>query len=238
MDKVAIKLTDVSKKYTLHHEKPTLVENIFFKKTSEEFWALKDISFEVNRGERVGIIGPNGSGKTTLLKIVAGITTPTEGELITKGRAVSLIGLDAGFHPELTGEENLYLNALLLGYSKEGIKRNYKNIVDFAGIKKFMDSPLYTYSSGMILRLGFSVAVFSSPDILLVDEDLAVGDKEFQKKALEKTSEFIRKNKTVVFASHNLNFISSNCEIAILLENGRLMKEGKTKDIIDYYTTT
>lgn len=180
-NKIAINLKDVTKSYILHHEKPTFVEDIIMRKRKENFLAINNISLKIKKGERIGIIGSNGSGKTTLLKLISGITIPTKGKVITNGRLISLIDLDAGFHPDLTGEENILLNGLILGLSKTEIIENYNKIIDFADIGKFIDSPLYTYSSGMRLRLGFAVAINANPDILVLDENISVGDEDFKK---------------------------------------------------------
>jgi len=235
MSQVVVKLTSVSKKYVLHHEKPTLMENIFSARTKEEFWALKDINITVNKGERVGIIGPNGVGKTTLLEIITGITTPTSGKVATNGKIVSLIELEAGFHPELTGEENIYLNGLLVGMSKEEIQSKLKQIISFADIGQFIDTPMYTYSEGMKLRLGFSVVVHTNPDTLVLDENLAVGDQDFKKKSYKKIQEFFVEGKTVIVASHYIEFLESNCDRIIWLVNGKIKMDGATKKVIQAY---
>lgn len=235
MNKVAVKLSGVSKKYTLHHGKPTLAENVFSRETKEEFWALKKINLTIKRGERVGIIGPNGSGKTTLLEIIVGITTPTTGDVTTKGKIVSLIELEAGFHPELTGEENIFLSGLLVGMSKNEIKVKLKDIISFADVDQFIDAPLYTYSGGMKLRLGFSVVVHTEPDTLVLDETLAVGDQDFQKKSFNKIKEFFVAGKTIIIVSHNLGFLKANCDRVIWLSNGRIKQDGPTKRVIGCY---
>ncbi len=235
MGKVAVKLAKVSKKYVLHHEKPTLAENIFFRKTKEEFWALKNINLTINKGERVGIIGPNGSGKTTLLEIISGITTPTTGTVTTNGKLVSLIELEAGFHPDLTGEENIYLNGLIIGMSRDEIKSRLKQIIAFADIGRFIDAPMYTYSGGMKLRLGFSVVVHTQLDTLVLDEVMAVGDQNFQKKSFKKVKEFFAKGNTIIIVSHNLGFLKANCDRTIWLSNGRIEQDGPTKRVIGCY---
>jgi ABC-type polysaccharide/polyol phosphate transport system ATPase subunit len=210
------------------------VGTLFRLESREKFQALKDISFEIFKGEKVGIIGPNGSGKTTILKLIAGIATPTTGEISTKGRVVSLIELEAGFHPELTGEENIYLNGLIVGMTRAEIDKKYQKIIKFSGLKKFIDSPLYTYSSGMSLRLGFSIAVHSDPDILLLDEAIAVGDEEFRKKSLEKINEFFKQGRTIVSVSHWLDYLRTNCTRIIWVENGKVIKDGGVW-VIDSY---
>lgn len=233
MNNIVIKLSRVSKRYILHHEKPTLAESLFRKK--EEFWALRDISLAVKKGDKLGIIGLNGAGKSTLLKIIVGITVPTSGEVETKGRIASLIALEAGFHPDLTGEENVFINGLLLGMSKQKIKKSFKSIVNFSGIKKFIDTPLHTFSAGMKLRLGFSVAIHSDPDILVIDEVIATGDKEFEKKSYKKMQEFFKKKKTILFVSHDLKAVEKLCSKTLWIEKGRVKFFGPTKKVIARY---
>lgn len=223
-NQIAIRLENVSKKYTIHHEKPTLVEKLARGK-DEEFWALKDVNLTIRKGERVGIIGPNGSGKTTLLKIIAGITTPTGGTVETYGKIVSLIDLEAGFHPDLTGIQNIYLNGMLLGMTQSEIQKKLVRVIHFADIKQFIDTPLFTYSNGMALRLGFSVAVHANPDILLLDENLSAGDIQFRKKAEHKIQQFYRQHKTVIIATHQLDFIRANCTRVLEMDNGKIRKD-------------
>ncbi|MFH0750170.1 MAG: ABC transporter ATP-binding protein [Candidatus Gottesmanbacteria bacterium] len=229
-NKIAIQLTNVSKKYEIHHEKPTLVEK-FVKGRKEQFTAINNISLTIKKGEFVGIIGPNGSGKTTLLKIVAGITTPTKGCVQTKGRVISLIDLEAGFHPDLTGIQNIYLNGILLGMSKDQITREIPSIIDFADIHQFIDVPLFTYSSGMKLRLGFAIAVHSNPDVLVLDESIGVGDKKFQNTSLKKIHQFFHKGKTIIVASHWFTYIKQNCERVLVMEKGRIKNDGTIHSI-------
>ena len=238
MDNLAIRLSGVSKKYTLHHEKPTLIENILSRKNDEEFWALKNINLEIKKGEKLGIIGPNGSGKTTLLEIIAGITIPTKGKVVTKGKIVSLIELQAGFHPELTGEENIFLNGMLIGMSKSEIAEKKDSIIDFSGIGKFIDSPLFSYSSGMALRLGFSIAIHSDPDILLLDENIHVGDREFTLKSKRKLRELTENGITFVLVSQWMEFISEYCKKGVVLSGGELVYTGTIAKAIKYYTKT
>ena len=235
---IAIRLTNISKRYTIHHEKPTLAEKIM--KTAkwqrdEQFWALKDINLEIKKGERVGIIGPNGSGKTTLLKIISGITTPTIGTAETIGKIVSLIDLDAGFHPDLTGYQNIYLNAMLLGRKKSEIDNSLKSIIDFADIKQFIDTPLFTYSQGMKLRLGFSITVHADPDILILDESLYVGDQIFQEKALKKIKDLFNKGKTILVVTHWLDYVKNNCNKIVVMKNGRISRTGSRHLVDDFY---
>lgn len=233
MNNIAVKLSQVSKKYILHHEKPTLAESLFRKK--EEFWALKNLSLTVKKGEKLGIIGPNGAGKSTLLKIITGITVPTYGKVEAYGRIASLIDLEAGFHPDLTGEENVYINGLLLGMTKKQIRKNFNDIINFSGIKKFIDSPLHTYSTGMKLRLGFSVAVHSNPDILIIDEIISAGDEKFQKKSYQKMQEFFKKKKTILFVSHYLEVVKKLCPQTLWLDKGGAKFLGPSKKIISQY---
>lgn len=219
---IAIELQDVSKSYEIHHEKPTLVEK-FVKGRNETFWALKHINLTIRKGEKVGIVGHNGSGKTTLLKIIAGIATPTSGIVKTYGRVVSLIDLEAGFNVDLTGYQNIYINGLLLGMRKKEIEEKIHSIIAFADIKQFIDAPLFTYSQGMKLRLGFSVAVHTNPDILLLDENMAVGDESFREKSLKKIEESFQKGKTILMVSQWREYIKKHCERVLEMREGRIM---------------
>ena len=202
----------------------------------EEFWALKDVSFDIGQGEVVGIIGRNGAGKSTLLKILSRTTTPTTGQVKIKGRVASLLEVGTGFHPELTGRENIFLNGAILGMHKKEIQQKFDEIVDFSGVERYIDTPVKRYSSGMYVRLAFAVAAHLEPDILIVDEVLAVGDAEFQKKALGKMKEVSkREGRTVLFVSHNMEAILNLCPQSILLTNGILSQIGSTSSIIDKY---
>lgn len=230
---LAIRLIGVSKKYFIHHEKPTLAERII-KNRDEEFWALKKINLSINKGQRIGIIGSNGSGKTTLLKIISGITEPSNGKVQTEGKIVSLIDLDAGFHPELTGDENIRLNGLLLGMSKREIEEKRSNIVAFADIGNFISAPFYTYSEGMKLRLGFAVAIHTDPDIVLLDENIAVGDKYFSQKSHNKIKDLLKSGKTILIVSHWLEFLKENCDKVIWMEKGRVKRSGGMKLLEQY----
>lgn len=230
---VAVSLTDVSKKYKIHHEKPTLVEKFIHGK-NETFWALQDINLTIHSGERVGIIGHNGSGKTTLLKIITGITTPTHGKILTNGKIVSLIDLEAGFHGDLTGEQNIYLNGMLLGMTKKEIESKIRQIIAFADLKQFIDAPLFTYSNGMALRLGFAIAINADPDILILDESVVVGDIDFQKKAQRKIEQLFKENKTIILAAHWLEFIEKNCDRIIQIEKSRIIHDGNVKLLANY----
>lgn len=235
MQDIVIKLTNISKKYVLHHEKPTLVENIFSRKTKEEFWALKKINIVIKKGEKVGIVGHNGSGKTTLLEIISGITVPTTGKIATSGRLATLIELEAGFHPDLTGEENIYFNGLMIGMSKNEIRANFKKIISFADIGVFIDAPMYTYSEGMKLKLGFSIMVHANPDILVLDENMAVGDRSFHNKSYSKIEEFIEQNKTIIVVTHYLEFLKKKCDRVIWLKEGKIIRDGGMRKVIKEY---
>lgn len=203
--------------------------------TTEEFWALKDISFKVKQGEVIGIIGRNGAGKTTLLKILSRITEPTTGRFRIKGRVASLLEVGTGFHPELTGRENIFLNGAILGMGKAEIKRKFDEIVNFAEIDKFLDTPVKRYSSGMYVRLAFAVAAHLEPEILLVDEVLAVGDAQFQKKCLGKMGEVAEGGRTVLFVSHNMQAIRQLCDRAILISSGKIVMDDDASKAIEHY---
>jgi len=248
-----IKLENLSKKYKIVHEREgakysTLRDEMVsaVKKpflwlagrgsARENVWVLKNINLEIEPGEVLGIIGPNGAGKTTLLKILAKITPPSEGKAVIGGRVGSLLEVGTGFHPELTGRENIYLNGAILGMSKEEIKNKFEEIIEFAGVKKFLDTPVKRFSDGMRVRLAFSVAAHLEPEILLVDEVLSVGDIEFQKKCLGKMSEVTQKSgRTILFVSHNMGQIRKLCQRVILLNNGVIEKEGNPKTVVDDY---
>lgn len=206
------------------------------KSENDYVWALKDINFEVKQGEVIGIIGRNGAGKSTLLKILSKVTQPTEGAIKLKGRIASLLEVGTGFHPELTGRENIFLNGALLGMTKAEIKTKFDAIVDFAGVERYIDTPVKRYSSGMYVRLAFAVAAFLEPEILIVDEVLAVGDTEFQNKCLGRMKDVsVNDGRTVLFVSHNLPSLKAICERGILLQNGQMAGDGKISDIIDLY---
>ena len=202
---------------------------------SEEFWALKDISFEVKQGDRIGIIGRNGAGKSTLLKILSRITEPTSGTARIRGRVASLLEVGTGFHPELTGRENIFLNGAILGMTRIEIRKKFDEIVAFAEVEKFLDTPVKRYSSGMYVRLAFAVAAHLEPEILIVDEVLAVGDAQFQKKCLGKMEEVGREGRTVLFVSHNMGAINRLCSTCLMLDRGRLVSHGATEKVIRDY---
>jgi len=204
-------------------------------RVGEDLWALKDVSFSVKQGEVLGIIGNNGAGKSTLLKILSRVTAPTSGRVKVKGRIASLLEVGTGFHPELTGRENTYLNGAILGMSRQEIDRKFDEIVDFSGVEKFIDTPVKRYSSGMKVRLGFSVAAHLDPEILIVDEVLAVGDAEFQKKCLGKLGDVAGEGRTVLFVSHNMGAIETLCKNVILLMGGEIRERGVSRTVISNY---
>ena len=203
----------------------------------ETFTALEDVTFEVARGSTFAVIGENGSGKSTLLKLVAGITRPTSGSLVVDGRVSALIELGAGFHPEISGRENVAINAIMLGLTRKQLERSYDAIVDFAELRDFIDAPVKTYSSGMYMRLGFAVAIHTDPDLLLIDEVLAVGDEAFTRKCLDKISEFRRRGKTILFVTHSLGLVEKMCDDVLWLNHGRTRGRGDPRRVVDEYLT-
>jgi lipopolysaccharide transport system ATP-binding protein len=256
MSDTIIRVENLSKKYIIGHqpeESYTALRDVIANRVKsvgsliknpkakiqnfhEDFWALKDLSFEVQRGERIGIIGRNGAGKSTLLKILSRITEPTKGRISIKGRIASLLEVGTGFHPELTGRENIYLNGAILGMGKVEIQRKFDEIVAFSEVEKFLDTPVKRYSSGMYVRLAFAVAAFLESEILVVDEVLAVGDIEFQKKCIGRMEDVTKSGKTVLFVSHNTAAISLLCQKGIYLEKGQLITIGEIAKCIDLYT--
>jgi lipopolysaccharide transport system ATP-binding protein len=247
MSNSIIEVNNISKRFRISHEREaysTLRDKIAhpikalkqIRNPVEDFWALNDVSFDVKRGEVMGIIGPNGSGKSTLLKVLSQITPPTKGHAILRGRSASLLEVGTGFHPELTGKENIYLSGVILGLTKSEINKKFDEIVDFAGVEKFLDTPVKRYSSGMGVRLGFAVAASLDSDILIIDEVLAVGDVEFQKKCLGKMNDITKnQGRTILFVSHDMATITSLCEKCIFLLNGSAKFIGSTNDAINYY---
>jgi ABC-type polysaccharide/polyol phosphate transport system ATPase subunit len=230
----AIAMESVFKRYVLHHEKPTFSEKFFGRTTQESFTALDDITISIPQGQKVAIIGRNGSGKTTLLKIMCGVTHPTKGKVKRHGRVVSLIDVEAGFHPDLNGYENIFLNGLVIGMSRKEIREKMEEIIKFAGIGSFIDAPLFTYSEGMKMRLGFSVAVHAEPDILILDEMIATGDTGFQKKCLARINKFFRENKTIITVSHLMEFIEPNYHRFIWMDGGKVKMDGG-KEVVRAY---
>ncbi|WP_438482700.1 ABC transporter ATP-binding protein [Oleiharenicola lentus] len=251
MSKPIIEVAGVSKHYVLEHEsrhdnlRDTLQHSArkLWRKVrwgtdfeKEEFWALRDVSFDINQGEVVGIIGRNGAGKSTLLKVLSRITEPTKGRIALRGRVASLLEVGTGFHPELSGRENIFLNGSILGMSRVEIRRKFDEIVAFAEVERFLDTPVKRYSSGMYVRLAFSVAAHLDPEILIVDEVLAVGDAQFQKKCLGKMQDVSRnEGRTVLFVSHNMGVVANLCSRAILLESGRVKDVGPVSQVVTAY---
>jgi lipopolysaccharide transport system ATP-binding protein len=205
---------------------------------TEEIWALRDVTFSVQQGEVLGIIGKNGAGKSTLLKVLTRITTPTEGEAVIRGRVGSLLEVGTGFHPELTGRENIFLNGSVLGMSRKEIRAKLDNIVEFSGVSKFIDTPVKRYSSGMYVRLAFSVAAHFEPEVLLVDEVLAVGDAEFQRRCLGRMEDLSREGRTVLFVSHNMQVLARLCDRAVLLDRGEVVRDGPSEELVAFYLQT
>ena len=240
--KPILEIQNVSKKFRINaQQQPYLSLRDSFsnvlkgKSKTEDFWALKDVTFNVEQGDTIGIIGKNGAGKSTLLKILSKITPPTSGKIIGRGRIASLLEVGTGFHPELSGRENIFMNGSILGMRRNEIQKNFDAIVDFAGIDNFIDTPLKHYSSGMQLRLAFAVAAFLENEILIIDEVLAVGDAEFQKKCMGKMEDVSKSGRTILFVSHQLSAIESLCKRCEVLNKGKLFFEGGTKDAINEY---
>ncbi|NNN10650.1 MAG: ABC transporter ATP-binding protein [Acidimicrobiaceae bacterium] len=232
---VAVQVVDVSKRFRLYKEKMTsLKERVIHlgKVPYEEFWALRDINIEVQEGETLGLIGHNGSGKSTLLKCIAGILLPSSGEIRVRGRVAAMLELGAGFHPELSGRDNIYLNASLLGMPKREVDRRFDDIVDFSELGGFIENQVKFYSSGMYTRLGFAVAVNMDPDVLLIDEVLAVGDENFQRKCLDKVNSFQKEGRTIVFVSHSADLVRAVCDRAYVLDHSKVVGGGPTAEAI------
>lgn len=239
MNKI-IEVKNVSMGYRVDHNKVNTLKEWFVTKLKrdlhyEMFWALQDVSFDVEKGDVVGIIGRNGAGKSTILKIISGLFKPTEGTVVTNGRVVPMLELGSGFDPELTGRENIFLNGAILGYSEEFLNEQYDKILEFSELEEFIDRPIKTYSSGMMMRLAFSVATIVKPEILIVDEILAVGDDAFQKKSHAKMMELMHGGATVLYVSHNLMQIRELCNKVIWLDHGKVVMEGETDIVCDAY---
>lgn len=249
-----IKVENLGKKYVIGHQKPERYlalrdvltdgakrlfnfgrRNASLDDTKEDFWALKEVSFEIKEGERLGIIGRNGAGKSTLLKVLSRITEPTVGRISIKGRVASLLEVGTGFHPELTGRENIFLNGAVLGMRRREIMRKFDEIVAFSEVERFLDTPVKRYSSGMYVRLAFAVAAHLEPEILVVDEVLAVGDLQFQQKCLGKMENVSREGRTVLFVSHNMEAIQRLCSRSVLLSGGKIVSDGPTPEVIHKY---
>ncbi len=238
---LAVEVVGVSKKFRLFKERNNTLKGTIMRGRrviADDFWALRDVSFEVYQGETFGLIGENGSGKSTMLKCMTKILRPNEGTVTVTGKVSALLELGAGFHPELTGRENVFLNGAILGLSQKELRRRFDEIVDFAGVGAFIDEPVKNYSSGMYVRLAFSVAINVDPDVLLVDEVLAVGDEAFQRKCNEKLAELRNQGKTIVFVSHGLGQVQNLCDRVAWFSHGHLMQVGRPKEVIDAYTAT
>lgn len=232
---IAINLNSVTKKYTLQGSKPTLIGALINKQKPRNLLALRNINLSIKHGDQIGIIGSNGSGKTTLLKIIAGITSPTKGKVLNTAKTVSIIDLEAGFHPDLSGRENVFLNGLLLGMSRSELQSKIRSIVAFAEVKSFINMPLYTYSQGMRLRLGFAICIHTNPDVLILDENYSIGDRKFQRKSYQKIQSLLNQGKTLIIVSHNLKLIASLCHKVLWLKSGKIYKFGSAKQVINYY---
>ncbi len=252
---VVIEATGLSKRYTIGNTAggySRLTEDItdaiarLFRRrpgerveaTARELWALNDVSFEIDEGEIVGVIGRNGAGKTTLLKLMARITEPTRGRAIVTGRVGSLLEVGTGFHPELTGRENVFLNGAILGMGRSEIRSKFDDIVGFAEVERFIDTPVKRYSSGMYVRLAFAVAAFLEPEILFIDEVLSVGDQAFQQRCIGRMGEIARSGRTILFVSHNLASVSALCSRGLLIDGGRLVRDGGVAEVVDHYVST
>lgn len=237
-EEIAINVQNVSKKFRLYHEKNQYLKSALLsgkRARYEDFWAVNDVSFEVRTGSTFGIIGSNGSGKSTLLKCIAGILYPEKGSIVTRGRTAALLELGSGFHPDLSGRENIFLNGALLGLTRGELERKFDEIVDFAGLESFIDTPVKNYSSGMAVRLGFAIAINVDPEILIIDEVLAVGDAAFQQKCYQKIESFRRDGKTILFVSHGLSDVTTLCSQVLWMENGRARAIGRSIDLVSDY---
>lgn len=241
MSTPAIRVDSLWKNFRLYHERNRYLKAAMLRGRRaryEEFWALQDVSLTVAKGATVGVIGSNGSGKTTLLKCLTGIYTPERGSVHIEGNVAALLELGAGFHAELSGTENIYLNGSILGMSKKDIDNKFDSIVEFAGLEQFIDTPVKNFSSGMVVRLGFSIATHVEPEVLLIDEILAVGDQAFQRKSTEKIEQFRRDGRTILVVSHSLGLVQQLCDTVVWLEKGHVKMTGPASDVISEYTGT
>src|SRR5229473_1563269 len=234
---IDIRLDRVSKQYRLRTpgNAPRRWYSGAFRRRSSGMWALRDVSFQVRQGEALGIVGHNGAGKTTILRILSSITTPTEGEITVRGRLAALVDVSSGFHPELTGRENIDLHGAMLGMRRSEIRKKLESIIEFSGVGQYIDVPVKRYSSGMYVRLGFAIAAHLDPDVLLLDEVLAVGDAAFQAKCLDRIAELRKRGRTLVFISHDLAAVYRLCDRALLLSHGRVQMDGPARSVIDEY---
>lgn len=240
-DEAVIQFRDVSRRFVLRHEHRASFQDWFIglirpRGKGEEFWALRDVSFSVRRGESLGVIGRNGAGKSTLLKLVTRILEPTSGKITIRGRTHAMLELGAGFHPELSGRDNVFLNGSIYGFSRRDMSQRFDQIVEFAELERFIDTPVKHYSSGMFMRLGFSIAAHMDPDILVIDEVLAVGDASFQRKSHKALRDLKANGTTILFVSHNPEQVRGFCDRAILLEHGQLVDFGPASDVVDHYS--
>ena len=234
MAAVDIAVRNVSKSYRVYHDRRS-GRGLFRFGKAERFWALKDVSFDVRRGEALGVVGPNGSGKTTLIKLLARITAPDRGDITIAGRLISLVEVGAGFHPELSGRDNVFLNAAIFGVPVADVRKRFDLILEFSGLADFIDAPVKTYSSGMFVRLGFAVAAHLDADILLLDEVLAVGDLAFQARCMDRIGEIRRSGRTILLVSHDLAAVERLCDNALLLTSGEVAGQGTPRDVIEKY---
>ncbi len=235
-----IRLEGVSVRYRLPRERIASIKDYAIRRVKgqvrfDDFWALHDVGFEVQKGETIGVVGHNGAGKSTLLKLVAGVLRPTQGRVWVKGRVAPLLELGAGFDTEMTGRENVFLNATILGFREAEVAQRLDRIVDFAGVRDFIDMPLRTYSTGMVARLGFAIATDVQPDILIVDEVLAVGDEEFQRKSIARLRDLRRRGDAILLVSHDLDSIRKQCHRALWLDHGRLRMAGSPNEVVEAY---
>ncbi len=242
-DDVVMRMEGVSKRYFLNPKKPWRLRDLAVRpkailrqiRPREPFWALRDVTVTVRRGEIVGIIGANGSGKSTLLRLLVGISPPTTGRVSVRGRYAALLELGAGFHPQATGRENAYVNALFMGLTREQAKERLDEIIEFSGLERFADQPMRTYSSGMYLRLGFSVAIHVQPEILVIDEVLAVGDVDFQQKCFDHFAKLRERSTTILMATHNITTLRDFADRVILLDHGQVLKDGAPEEVVGEY---
>jgi lipopolysaccharide transport system ATP-binding protein len=234
----ALSVNNLSKKYKLYDNNRARIKEWLFlghKKCHRDLWALKDVTFDVPRGQSLGIIGRNGSGKSTLLKMIVGVSSPTEGSVTVNGSVSALLELGAGFHPEFTGRDNIYMNAALLGIDASFVEKKYAEIVEFSELGQFINVPVKFYSSGMVVRLGFSVAIHMDPEVLVIDEALAVGDMQFQRKCINAMREFKRRGVTIILVTHSLGDVGSFCDRVICMEGGVVSMDGRTEQVIEHY---
>lgn len=241
MSDIAVSVSHVGKMFRLYHERNQSLKSAVMRgriSVHEDFWALKDVSFDVPVGSTFGLIGSNGSGKSTLLKCLAKIFYPEEGSITSHGKVAAMLEVGSGFHPELSGRENVYLNGSILGMSRKEVSKKFDDIVGFSGVEQFIDQPVKNYSSGMYVRLGFAVAINVNPDVLVVDEVLAVGDEEFQRKCQAKFADFRAQGKTVILVSHSMDTVTDMCDTAAWMKNGSLQAVGPAAETVEAYMSS